>query len=408
MAKVTQNIISPIHVNEDGSTYISLDGKAFLVRENEITEAEITKAPNEFKNLVIALDKFKVTNEGVAWYHGISRFRFQKEDNKFFISNSEVLGESFKNHLLATGLVSYSLNPMIDLFENAAKNHDKFVSLEFATKISTGSIQCYVMEQNENFFVYKINQANKIYKFEKMTAGECFDYVKEQTGHQLVMASELLEGERAKAAETHKKVEILEQMIAFLKDQRGIIAEADKSIEEIKEADTLINSEIKRLEEEISKIKEGNEGEGNEPEELEDETKEVDSDEAREKESEEADKEVPEDEGEEGAKEVAEKEEVEEAEEEEVEEAEEEEVEEAAEKKTNEAELEEDHVDRTDGYVPGTLKYGTENHAEGTEIKVDAEGYTTSGQDESITVFIGDSPIKVTKREIALADTETI
>lgn len=399
MAKVTQNIISPIHVNEDGSSYIALDGKAFLVKENEITEAEITTAPNEFKNLVIALDKFKVTNEGVAWYHGISRFRYNKEDNKFFISNSEVLSESFKNHLLATGLVSYSLNPMIDLFENAAKNHDKFVSLDFATKISTGTIKCYVMEQNGNFFVYRINESNKIYKFQKMTPAECFDYVKENTGHQLVMASELLEGERAKVAETHKKVEILEQMIAFLKDQRGIIAEADKSIEEIKEADTLINSEIKRLEEEISKVeescdacneepcvcevKEGNEGEGNEPEELEDETTEVDSDEAREKEGEEADKEVPEDEGEEGAKEVAEK-------------------------KTNEAELEEDHVSRTDGYVPGILKYGIENHAEGTEIKVDAEGYTTSGQDESITVFIGDAPIKVTKREISLADTETI
>lgn len=384
MAKVTQNIISPIHVNENGSTYISLDGKAFLVKENEITEAEMTKAPNEFKNLVVALDKFKVTNEGVAWYHGISRFRYNKENNKFFISNSEVLSESFKNHLLATGLVSYSLNPMIDLFENAAKNHDKFVSLEFASKISTGTIHCYVMEQNGNFFVYKINEANKIYKFEKMTAGECFDYVKEQTGHELVMASELLEGERAQAAETHKKVEILEQMIAFLKDQRGVIAEADKSIEEIKEADTLINSEIKRLEEEISKVEETkNEGEGNEPEELKDETKEVDSDEAREELGEEADKDKPEDEGEEGAKEVAEK-------------------------KTNEAELGEDHVDRADGYVPGTLKFGIENHAEGTEVKVDAEGYTTSGNDESITVFIGDNPVKVTKREVALADTETI
>ena len=95
---------------------------------------------------------------------------------------------------------------MIDLFENAAKNHDKFVSLDFATKVSVGTIKCYVMEQNGDFFVYKINEANKIYKFEKMTAGECFDYVKEQTGHQLVMASELLEGDIAQAAETHKKV----------------------------------------------------------------------------------------------------------------------------------------------------------------------------------------------------------
>ena len=41
-------------------------------------------------------------------------------------------------------------------------------------------------------------------------------------------------------------------MIAFLKDQRGLLAEADKSIEEIKAADTLISNEINSWESKIA------------------------------------------------------------------------------------------------------------------------------------------------------------
>ena len=78
------------------------------------------------------------------------------------------------------------------------------------------------------------------------------------------------------------------------------------------------------------------------------------------------------------------------------------------EKKTNEAELEENEIDRADGYVPGTLRFKNEEFAEGTEIKVDAEGYTTAGSDDSVNVFINEQPKKVLKRDIALADSETI
>ena len=34
MAQVTKQIVSPVFVTESGDSYISLDGKAFLVKEN--------------------------------------------------------------------------------------------------------------------------------------------------------------------------------------------------------------------------------------------------------------------------------------------------------------------------------------------------------------------------------------
>ena len=461
MAQVTKEIISPVFVTEAGDSYIALDGKAFLVGENTITEAEITTAPGEFRSLVLALNNFTLTNEGLTWFNGINRIRFVRESNNFFVNNSEVLAESLTNHLLASGIVNYTNKTKIQLFEYAAQNINNFVSLDFAQKIEEGNVKCYVMKLNEDFFVYRINEANKIYKFGKLDANAAFDYVKEQTGYEITdMTQELLEGARKEAAEKLEKINLLEQMIAFLKDQRGIIAEADKSIQEIKEADTLINSEIKRLEEEVEAIKNGTEeteatteetdatteettneeateenteevtteeteteatneeaGDeaGVEAEDIKANHKEIDSDEKREAHSEEADDSAPSDEGEEGAKEVVEAEvteddaeDIEDAEAEMGEPEKSEEDQEKLEAPMDEAEVEEEIVTRQDGYVPGTLKYKTGDFAEGTEVQIDAEAYTTSGQDESITVFANEKPIKVNKRDVELADGETV
>jgi len=453
MAQVTKQIISPVFVTESGESYIALDGKAFLVGENTITEAEITSAPGEFRSLVLALNNFTLTNEGLTWFNGINRIRFNRESNNFFVNNSEVLAESLTNHLLASGIVNYTNKAKIQLFEYAAKNINNFVSLDFAQKIEEGNVKCYVMKLNEDFYVYRINEANKIYKFGKLDANAAFDYVKEQTGYEITdMTQELLEGARKEAAEKLERINLLEQMIAFLKDQRGVIAEADKTIQEVKEADTLINSEIKRLEEEVEAIKNGTEkvdegcgkcgtdgcicatesketeatteettneeaGDeaGVEAEDIKADHTEVDSDEKREAQSEEATDEAPEDEGEDGAKEVAEAEvteddaeDIEDAEAEMGEPEKSEEDQEKLEAPMDEAEVEEEIVTRQDGYVPGTLKYKTDDFAEGTEVQIDAEAYTTSGKDESITVFINEKPLKVNKRDVELADGETV
>ena len=545
MAQVTKEIISPVFVTESGESYIALDGKAFLVGENTITEAEITSAPGEFRSLVLALNNFTLTNEGLTWFNGINRIRFNRESNNFFVNNSEVLSESLTNHLLSSGIVNYTNKAKIQLFEYAAKNINNFVSLDFAQKIEEGNVKCYVMKLNEDFYVYRINEANKIYKFGKLDANAAFDYVKEQTGYEITdMTQELLEGARKEAAEKLERINLLEQMIAFLKDQRGVIAEAD----------TLINSEIKRLEEEVEAIKNGTEeteveatteettneeatteetetevtteettneeaGDeaGVEAEDIKADHTEVDNDEKREAEGKEATDAAPSDEGEDGAKEVVKEDkksfeellqvaedaaadieaELNDLSEPKKAEEDQEELEasyDEAEKKsneesltewavrgmdaiyddgipeelrakakklgvrmtydddaspyagalslssknkaailkiaaitghldqikdgtyeieestqaTNEAEVEEELVTRQDGYVPGVLKFKTEEYAEGTEVQIDAEAYTTSGQDESITVFADEKPIKVTKRDVELADGETV
>ena len=155
MAQVTKEILSPVFIAENGDSYISLDGKAFLVSENSITEAEITSAPGEFRSLVLALNNFSITNEGLTWYNGISRIKFNRETGNFYVNNSEVLAESLSNHLLASGIVNYANKAKIQLFEFAAKNINNFVHLDFVQKIEEGSVKCYVMKLNESFFIFR-------------------------------------------------------------------------------------------------------------------------------------------------------------------------------------------------------------------------------------------------------------
>ena len=56
-------------------------------------------------------------------------------------------------------------------------------------------------------------------------------------------------------AEQESTISTYEDMIVFLKDQRGLLAEADKSIEEIKAADILINEEIATWETKIATLR---------------------------------------------------------------------------------------------------------------------------------------------------------
>ena len=64
----------------------------------------------------------------------------------------------------------------------------------------------------------------------------------------------MLEGEALEIAKISEETTKYEDMISFLKDQRGLLADADKSIEEIKAADALINSEIKLWEDKIEAL----------------------------------------------------------------------------------------------------------------------------------------------------------
>ena len=88
------------------------------------------------------------------------------------------------------------------------------------------------------------------------SANEVLEAVSTETGEDATsFLAELLEGEARENANKAALIEKYEDIVAFLKDQRGLIAEADKTIEEIKAADVLINNEISAWETKIADLR---------------------------------------------------------------------------------------------------------------------------------------------------------
>ena len=111
------------------------------------------------------------------------------------------------------------------------------------------------MRADNNIYVCRINESTKLVKFQRMLADEAIDYVVEETGSDITfMVEDILESFKERKAERNAKVQTMHEMIAFLKDQKGRLDEADRNIPEIKQADVLLNSEITRIQEEISAL----------------------------------------------------------------------------------------------------------------------------------------------------------
>jgi hypothetical protein len=114
------------------------------------------------------------------------------------------------------------------------------------------------MRAENNMFIYKYNESTKIDKFTKLLADAAIEYVAEQTGADITpMVEDILESYKSRRAAKNEKMLLMHEMIAFLKDQKGRLAEANRNLPDIKAADQLLNSEIKRISEELDNI--GNE-----------------------------------------------------------------------------------------------------------------------------------------------------
>jgi DNA-binding SARP family transcriptional activator len=112
------------------------------------------------------------------------------------------------------------------------------------------------MKVGENIYISRINETAKIYNFFKANnANAALEFVAEKTNVDVTdFLAESLEGEAAERAKLLSTISEKTDIINFLKDQRGLLAEADRSIEEIKAADALIEGEIERFENEVKEL----------------------------------------------------------------------------------------------------------------------------------------------------------
>jgi hypothetical protein len=178
-------------------------------------------------------------------------------ENAFYMGNAQVLDEGFVNYIMAAGVIRYDEKPVAEAFVNAAKNIDKFVDLDFVKTIKENNNLINVMRMGDNLFVSRINETAKLYNFfQAKNANELVDYVNEKTNTDIsTFVADLLEGDAVARLSTLSKIEKIEEMISFLKDQRNLLADADRAITEIKSADALIEGEIEKFTNDIKELK---------------------------------------------------------------------------------------------------------------------------------------------------------
>ena len=253
---MNKGILSPINQTEN-SIQFYLNGRVFEMIGSEINELEVNKLSSSFVEKIRAIQTFTFTNENVKWYYGTSRFSYNIAENKFTWGNSEVLGESFTNHVIAAGAIRYEHKTTAELFEKLPAILESFILLDFVACYEGNGNKVDLMKTESGIFVSRINENTRIAKFFKSeNAVSAVEYVKEQTGHNASdFLVDLLEGESVELATKAKEILECESIIVFLKEQRELLADADKKISEIKEADKLISEEIKVWESKIAELK---------------------------------------------------------------------------------------------------------------------------------------------------------
>ena len=150
------------------------------------------------------------------------------------------------------GYIKYADKELLNLFEFAAKNYSAYKILDFIAELVEGDVKVLTMKTGPSTFVYRMNEATKLSKFSKMLPDAAVEYVAEQTGTDVTyLVEDILESFAQRREAKRNKIRLMHEMIAFLKDQKGRLAEADRNLPDIKAADHLINTEIERLSEEL-------------------------------------------------------------------------------------------------------------------------------------------------------------
>lgn len=252
--------ISPINIIDENNIEFYLSGKSFTTNsvENTIIENEVIS--DKLSPLAWALANFTFTNEALIWNKGIYVITYNITESKYYLGNSEVLATSemfLAEYLMAAGIIGYDEKEIASTFEHAANNIDQYVNLDFVKTVNENNNLINIMKLGENIYISRINESAKIYNFFKANnANTALEYVNEKTNVDITtFVAELLEGEAAERATVLTEISNIEEMITFLKDSRGLLADADRGIPEIKAADALIENEITRFDTKIIELK---------------------------------------------------------------------------------------------------------------------------------------------------------
>ena len=228
-----------------------LQGQAKELRLSGLKGPALTEVTKELVSTQAAIEEAKSSSIAI-------NFRYVKESNAFFAGNIEVtLGneESLAERFFNVGYIKYQDKTLLEMFQTAAKNFEAFKVLDFLTESKSDGITVLSMRAEKNVYVYRLNEGTKIAKFKKMLADAAIEFVAEETGADVTeQFSDLLETASRVTEMRKEKITLYKEMLSFLYDQRGKLAEADRNLPDIKAADNLIETEIAKITEDLNEL----------------------------------------------------------------------------------------------------------------------------------------------------------
>lgn len=213
--------------------------KTHKLANNEVAVSEAATIIEDLTNKIKELKKS-------ATY---VKYSYVAEENKVYVNNREVVLEGFADEAYATGYVNLKNKSILSAFEIAAKNFNSFSVVENLVEVKEGGVSYSTFRVGNKGYAFRNNIEAKLEEFNEFSPLATIDYVAEKTGEDVsFMFEDVLQSSEDLKSRIDAKLEETYELIAFLKDQRNILAGANKNIAEIKEADKLINDEIKKFE----------------------------------------------------------------------------------------------------------------------------------------------------------------
>ena len=187
-------------------------------------------------------------------------FRYNKESGKFFAGNIEVtMGseERLSERFFNVGYIKYQDKAVLEMFQLASENFDTFKVLDFLTESKSGQVTVLARRAENRVYTYRGNEDTKLDKFQQLLADAAVEYVATETGADITeQFSDLLEAAASISRVKDDKINLYKEMLSFLFDQRGRLAEADRTLPDIKAADNLIETEIKKIQSDLKVLEE--------------------------------------------------------------------------------------------------------------------------------------------------------
>lgn len=230
-----------------------LQEQAKELRLSGLKGPALTEVSNQLMNVQKAIEESKKSSVAI-------NFRYNKESGKFFAGNIEVMmgsEERLSERFFNVGYIKYQDKAILELFQTAAQNFDTFKVLDFLTESKSGQVTVLAMRAENKAYVYRTNEDTKLDKFQQLLADAAVEYVATETGADVTeQFSDLLESASNVTKMKLEKVALYREMLSFLFDQRGRLAEADRNLPDIKAADNLIETEIKKIQADLKVLEE--------------------------------------------------------------------------------------------------------------------------------------------------------